>query len=164
MKLTKIETPPRTRLDTTAGTRIFAGDTMIFGDTGWRDVSQYLVAGLGVSSNFGRARMRRVAGRVYFDIKLDVTQSGVTQVFNGIPIGFRAMPQYPMDNQIFTASKLGATVSELKSGTHAGVFYPNTSPLQTGAATPWPDQGTVAWTSSYSTSDPWPTSLPGIPI
>ena len=163
MKLTKIETSPPIRIDTTVGTRIFAGDTMIHGDTGWRDMSQFLVAGLAVSSNFGRARMKRVASRVYFDLKLDVTQPGVTRVFDGIPIGFRAMSLYPMDNQIFTASTTGAGASLLTSGTHVGVFYPNSSPLQTGAATPWPEPGTIAWTSSYSTSDPWPTSLPGTP-
>ena len=163
MKLAKIETPPRTRIDTTVGTRVFAGDTMIYGDTGWRDMSQYLVPGLAISSSFGRARMRRIGGRVEFDVKLDVAQSGLTEIFNGIPMGFRPMSQYPMDNQIFTAPTTGAGASLLTSGTHIGVFYPNTSPLRTGAATPWPDQGTIAWTSSYSTSDPWLTSLPGNP-
>ena len=163
MKLTKIETSPPIRIDTTVGTRVFAGDTMIFGDTGWRDMSQYLITGLAISSNFGRARMRRIGGRVEFDMKLDVLQQGMVGIFQGIPRGLWPISRYPMDNQAFTASKLGATVSELKSGTHTGVFYPNDNPIRTGVATPWPNQGTIAWTSSYTTDDPWPTSLPGLP-
>ena len=163
MKLTKIETPPRTRIDTTVGTRVFAGDTMIYGDTGWRDVSQYLVPGLAISSSFGRARMRRIGGRVEFDVKLDVLQAGISGIFQGIPRGLWPISKYPMDNQIFTATTTGAGVSSLTSGTHAGVFYPNDNPIRTGVGTPWPNQGTIAWTSSYATDDTWPTSLPGTP-
>lgn len=163
MKLTKIETSPPIRIDTSVGSRVFAGGTMIYGDTGWRDMRQFLIAGLGISSNAGRARMRRVAGRVYFDIKLDVTQSGLTTIFNGIPTGFRAVSNFPMDNQVFTSPTTGAGASLLTSGTHVGVFYSNSSPLQTGFRTPWPDQGTIAWTSSYATGDAWPTTLPGLP-
>lgn len=151
------------RVDTSVGTRVFTGDTMIYGDTGWRDMSQFLIEGLAISSSFGRARMRRVAGRVYFDLKLDVTQPGLTAIFEGVPTGFRAISMFPMDNQIFTAPTTGAGASLLIPGTHAGVFYASSSPLRTGTQTPWPDQGTIAWTSSYFTSDPWPTSLPGNP-
>ena len=163
MKLTKIETPPRTRIDTTVGTRVFAGDTMIYGDTGWRDVSQYLVPGLAISSSIGRARMRRIGGRVEFDVKLDVLQAGISGIFQGIPRGLWPINRYPMDNQIFTAPTLGAGASALKSGTRTGVFYPNDNPIRTGAGSPWPNQGTIAWTSSYATDDAWPTSLPGLP-
>ena len=41
MKLTKIETPPRTRIDTTVGTRVFAGGQMIYGDTGRRALASW---------------------------------------------------------------------------------------------------------------------------
>ena len=163
MKLTKIETSPRTRIDTAAGIRVFAGDTMIYGDTGWRDVSGYLSPGLIVSSAFGRVRIRRIGGRIEFDIKVDVLESGLTSILERMPIGFRSISRYPMDNGIFTHTAVGGGASQLKAGAHVGVFYNNDQPLRTGASTPFPNPGTVAWTGAYPTDDPWPASLPGTP-
>lgn len=45
MKLTAIDNPVALHLDTTVGTRIFAGTTMIYGDTGWRDITSNLTNG-----------------------------------------------------------------------------------------------------------------------
>ena len=163
MKLTPITNPVALRLDTTVGTSIFAGNTMIHGDTGWRDISGYLVPGLVVSGNFGRARMRRSGNRIEFDLKVDVNTSGLTAIFEGIPSGYRPVPTYPMDNGIFTHSAAGASASMLKAGGRAGVFYNSEKPLQTGASTPFPNPGTVAWTGSYATEDPWPSTLIGLP-
>lgn len=45
MKLTEITNPVALRRDTTVGTRIFAGDTMIHGDTGWRALVEWDITG-----------------------------------------------------------------------------------------------------------------------
>lgn len=163
MKLTEITNPVALRRDTTVGTRIFSGSTMVHGDTGWRDISGYLVPGLVVSVNFGRARMRRFGNRVEFDLKVDVNTSGLTAIFEGIPSGYRPIQRFPMDNGIFTNSDAGAGASMLKAGGHPGVFYSTEKPLQTGVNTPFPNPGTVAWTGSYATEDPWPSTLIGLP-
>lgn len=151
-------------VDTSVGTRVFVGGVMVYGDTGWRDVSSMLAPGLALSSSFGRAKIRRTGTRVEFDLKVDVTAAGITGIFSGVIPGFNPIPDYPMDNSIFTATSTGAGASALQSGTHAGVFYPTGTPLRTGSSTPWPNPGTVAWTSSYATNAPWPTSLPGTPV
>lgn len=39
MKLTFLGAEPQLRIDTSVGTRVFAGETMIYGDTGWRDIT-----------------------------------------------------------------------------------------------------------------------------
>ncbi|WP_211438912.1 hypothetical protein [Corynebacterium glutamicum] len=151
------------RVDTTVGTRIFAGGTMIYGDTGWRDVSGYLIPGLVVSVNNGRARMQRVGNRIEFDIKVDVNISGLIAIFDAIPSGYRPIPRFPMDNGIFTHSNVGGGASQLKAGALPGVFYNTSQPLRTGATTPFPNPGTVAWTGSYATDDQWPSTLIGLP-
>lgn len=73
------------RLDTTVGTRIFAGTTMVYGDTGWRDVSASLLSGA-----TGKALIRRKDTTVYIRLS-DISTPGFTIDTNilDIPLGFR---------------------------------------------------------------------------
>src|SRR5690625_3783555 len=52
-------------IDTTAGTRVFMGGVMVYGDTGWRDISQLLNPGF----TAGICMVRRVNSTVRFVFK-----------------------------------------------------------------------------------------------
>ena len=162
MKLTKIETPPQIRTDTAVGTRIFAGGTIIYGDTGWRNIASWLDPSVKLNSNLGKAKVRRIGDIVYFDLKLEVVAE-TTSILTGVPLGFRAGSDFPTDAGITTAPTPAAGASALRSYTAPGVIYAGDKPLRTGAITPLQAGITMAWTLSYTTPDPWPTSLPGNP-
>ena len=146
MKLTKIETPPRTRIDTTVGTRVFAGDTMIYGDTGWRDVSDTTL----VEVTEARLFIRRIGNMVYYtadSLRLanDVPPGeGIVT----IPVGFRSVrafrvgsgATYELNAAVYSSG--GGMELHTREGVQAGRrrFYLN-----------------------WVTDNPWPTSLPGTP-
>ena len=150
MKLTKIETPPRTRIDTTVGTRVFAGDTMIYGDTGWRNVK---------NANYtGSLAVRRVGEMVMVRLNaLAPPEDVVLPTVVNLPAGFksagRVVGAITKSNSLGTQGRLwieGGLV-RVVVGTGAKIDDPFTPNHQyTGVET-------------FPTSDPWPTSLPGTP-
>ena len=149
MKLTKIETPPRTRIDTSVGTRVFAGDQMIYGDTGWRDFKQ-LTTDVATS----RADFRRVGNQVHISIRIPTLSSTSWTPFpsGSLPSGFRHR-QYVTDCSITVSTNEGKAVGVLRTlsgGT--GLRY------DSGTST-----GELSVYMTYISSDPWPTTLPGTP-
>lgn len=60
-------------VDTTVGTRILAGNTVIYGDTGWRDITSLLT----VQPNSGKLRVRRTNGGVHLEFASLTFNAGV---------------------------------------------------------------------------------------
>ena len=154
MKLTKIETPPRTRIDTTVGTRVFAGDTMIYGDTGWRDVK-----GLDAAGFSGALEVRRINNTVHIRlIALSPPEDLVRPTIVSLPSGLRASGRVMLPlthtNAVGTQARLwiDAAVARVVMGNTSAVdgIYTSSTKL-TGI-------------NSFVTDDPWPTSLPGTPL
>lgn len=134
------------------------GWTVTVGDTGWRDVSSLLNAGLTPSSILGVAQIRRINNVVYARWKLDVAASGITVIIQGVPAGFRAAGY---DHSVMMTRNLSGQGASALTSWQAGLTANGLATWQTGATQPLPNPGTVAWSPTHVTSDPWPTALPG---
>ena len=143
------------RQDATVGTRIFAGTTMIFGDTGRRRVMP-----VRNSVTSGSLVVRRVGSVItlFLDNIVPVDPSGPLQNLGlDIPPGFR-----PDESQVF--GLVGNSGSALRS--HKLAIY-NKIILYIQRDAGWNDtsivDGGYSGQISYSTTQSWPTSLPGTP-
>ena len=153
MKLTKIETPPRTRIDTTVGTRVFAGDTMIYGDTGWRDIK-----GLDAADFSGALEVRRINNTVHIRlIGLSPPEDLVRPTIARLPSGLRASGRAMLTLTHTTA--VGVQARLWVDAAIARVVMGNTSAVD-GIYT---SSTKLTGINSFVTDDPWPTSLPGTP-
>ena len=135
-------------VDTSVGTRVFVGENMVYGDTGWRDISSYLV-NVTVTQ---RAQMRRTGDIVTIDISTLTPTSDLSsgqQFVNTLPSGFR--PNVRRDFALQTSRTSSTYRSAFQFATGGiGCWLPSVN-----------DEYTIFL--SYPTSDPWPTSLPGSP-
>ena len=148
------------RVDTTAGTRVFAGGVMIHGDTGWRDLTPYLAAGVTPSSSFPDARFRRVDDMVEFAMKVDLADDYTGNVICTFPAGFRA-PSYRYLPGAYTGAGKGAGASVMVPVSMIG--YVASAVLQTPSGKRLPAGSTLIWGGRFDTKDPWPTTLPSTP-
>lgn len=130
------------RRDDSVGTRVFIGDVMIHGDTGWRDVSSSLLNGWS-----GNAFVRRIGDVVYIRcVNLDAA-SATSLIALSLPSGFQGPGTYQIpgsiNNQKWLFSRLLTHELQVERYTDAST--------QRGLA------------GSFPTIDAWPTSLPGTP-
>ena len=129
------------RIDTTVGTRVFTGNTMIYGDTGWRRISSTILNGWTV----GDIQVRRITNKLHIRVwnlrggaATSRTFVSLPQGFNwgsagtGIVIGTTSVWYMPADNS------LELTPQDIY---FSGVYHMGESLLSTQ----------------------WPTSLPGTP-
>lgn len=136
--------PHPIRVDTTVGTRVFAGDTMIYGDTGWRDITGNLMYAASPNS---RIFIRRDNNLVTvsadaFQLEEEVPAYGD---FLSIPEGFRTERPF-----------------RYSGAYEAGALYTSTGGLYIStrsAITP----GSRRFYIQYASSTNWPTTLPGTP-
>lgn len=134
-------------VDNSVGTRVFVGDTMIHGDTGWRDISEYMIA---ETTGTTRIFIRRLGGVVYLSadsLHLAARVPGNTALL-AIPAGFRSGITFRIGS--------GATY-ELNSAIYssAGGLEIHTR----GGIEPGRRRFYVDWVSDKQ----WPASLPGSP-
>ena len=117
------------------------GWTVVYGDTGWRNLSSIFVNGW-----IGVVRVRRVRATV--TLLLDFVRSGTAVEVVTLPSGFT-----PSVNLKFTVTGGGA----------AQLIYLSWSGVLSKANTAHngPTGGGETW--SFLTTDPWPTTLPGTP-
>ena len=148
------------RIDSTAGTRVFAGDVMLYGETGWRDLTPYLAAGVTPSSNIPDARFRRVDDMVEFAMKVDLADDFTGAAICTFPAGFRA-PSYRYLPGAYTAPEKGATASVMVPVSMIG--YVSSAVLQTPSSKRLPAGSTLIWGGRFDTKDPWPNTLPSTP-
>lgn len=141
------------RVDDSVGTRVFVGTTMIYGDTGWRNVSAGLVNGW-----TGQVWIRRRGHNVTL-LALGVgggspsnmltLQSGFRSPVSGFS-GFNYGSPYAMADASSPTNVLGGYLLVASSGSLLRGH------LESGVTN---IQGDAGWT----TNDSWPTSLPGTP-
>lgn len=132
-------------IDTTAGTRIMMGTTMIHGDTGWRSLPL-------LNGWTGKLYIRRVNSTVLIgspvSAPLTMPATGNVIVPADVPSGFR--PIYSKPN-LLMVNRSNASEDEMTVTT---VFAFN-GPVVANSG--WNFGGT------YPADDAWPTSLPGVP-
>ena len=174
MKLTKIETPPRTRIDTTVGTRVFAGNTMIYGDTGLRRLARWdsnTVEIPDALKDFGPAESNLSAypGGIWIRRQGDLVTLSVAYAkalknnpeIRPSPAGFGGAagtgPPYPSgplgysvgSTYYFSTVEVGAGFLRFRIPKDAAIRSSGT--------------GGYGVEISWHTREPWPTSLPGDP-
>lgn len=140
------------RVDTTVGTRVLldhpGGTLMLAGDTGWRDVSGSLLNGW----TGNRVRLRRRGN----DVELNVVASGVpltgaaatSKIFLPWFDGFRAGPAGDYGWLGMLGSSAGTTSVSREGSSGIGAS---------------PTAGTLTGSVAWTTDQPWPTMLPGLP-
>lgn len=157
MKLTPINNPVALRRDITVGTRIFAGDVMIFGDTGDLDLSGNLGEGIQLKPSVGMARIRRVNHLVTISLRIVIT--GNIPVPNiTIPDGFRAASYVNLGTHVSSTGSL-VRINVLGSFGRLDFTRSPASSQEWGSA-----DGIISTEFSYTTNNAWPTRLNFPPI
>ena len=174
MKLTKIETPPRTRIDTTVGTRVFVGDTMIYGDTGLRRLASWDSEGVDIPNSLkdfepsdpnltarpGGIWIRRQDNVVTLHVAYAKALKDNPEIrpspvgFGGQPYTGRPYPSAPMAYKldgVYQFSTMEAAIGLLRFRVPEGAIIES------------PGAGGYGVEITWHTRENWPTSLPGIP-
>lgn len=140
--------------------------TVINGDTGWRNITPTLPwANVTATCNItaGKLLVRRVGQTVYLrgdGLKFDATVNAYWDTVTPLPTGFTNLSSFrPVlvmgDNGVINewhwAFYVGRYLYPTKALTGAGFL----SPFATAST------GAMGGEMSWSTSDPWPTTLPG---
>lgn len=137
------------RVDTTVGTRVFAGTTMIYGDTGWRNISD------SVLNRWGNAvypiRIIRIGNIVEIKGYLTQRSTATSDVVLEVPTGFRPK----------STSVAGSAVGPVTRNS-TGVLIDHSGNMNVNRSEPL-GQSDVYFHCIYTTGDAWPTTLPGLP-
>ncbi|ALY10196.1 hypothetical protein SALGADO_28 [Arthrobacter phage Salgado] len=139
------------RIDQVAGRALYEWDDvnsreqLIYGDTGWRDVKSLLINGW---ASTGVLYLRRNGDRCTLKGLLLDGSSQTSTTFMTLPVGFRAFG----GDTYFMANTVSASFGMMSVSNTGNVR------AQTGQ----PTYGSPAYFEiSWSTSEPWPATLPG---
>lgn len=132
------------RLDTTSGTRVMAGTNMIFGDTGWRNITGNLVNGWTAEI----VRIRRQGNLVTLEHRGLSAPAVENLAWITLPAGF-ADPRTMIPITTRTGVFASTASNSLGCSFHTVVGFT----LDTYALV----------TSTWSVSALWPSTLPGTP-
>ena len=143
------------RVDNTVGRRAFAWDSdnareqMIYGDTGWRDVTASMKAIAGVT--WSHVMIRRVGSRVDVAVRAVTTGTITPSAAYTVPTGFRY--RY----SIADSSWVGI------SGISATPVFGSLTTVSGGSSLNFTASGasTLYIMASYHSDDAWPATLPG---
>jgi hypothetical protein len=122
------------------------------GDTGRRDVSSLLTAGLTTAPN-GHCYLRRVDNLVEFSALVSCSAASVSTLLT-IPVEFRPVAGPLVRPAAWTATATGAVLPLTVAGTYLDTEARTSSAI--------PNPGTVAYVGSWRTAAAWPSSLPGV--
>lgn len=148
---------PMQRVDNIAGRAIYTWDDtnnreqLIYGDTGMRDISASLLNGWKADN----IRIRRVGSTVTLSVwKLDPATKTDTFAYV-LPAGFGPAGGYN-GSLAFIVRTTGSSVGSLLITAQTKYIQPEPAGISFGAG----GIGLISWT----TDDPWPTSLPGTAV
>ena len=136
------------RVDNSVGTRVFVGDVMIYGDTGWRSWPE-LFPTLDASESLHEIKARRVNDRVEIVINALASESG-SVLSSHLSLGAPSYSFNPAIGTITIASVLN----------YMGNHWSATR-LRSQSSAKQGDR--VSAVISYTTNSEWPTTLPGTP-
>ena len=132
--------------DDSVGTRVFIGDMMVYGDTGWRDVTSTLEAN-GATGVSGRLRIKRTAGLVWVSADDLQVASGTVVLIPDAQFAIDA------DNATYPGALYNLAGDKMQRLDTALLRFSVTG---TGCR--------LRDLRSYPCTRAWPTSLPGTPI
>lgn len=152
MKLTFLSAEPQLRIDTSVGVRVFAGDQMIFGDTGVRKVED-----LATGFDFSTAAHHMMTIRRLGD-EITLEGIGVRSVLERfltgtLPLGFRPKTGEYRGNRGF--AQVGSSQVPLGNANTLLCISNAGNLIEVGAL--------VEFSVKWTTADAWPSSRPGTP-
>lgn len=139
------------------------GWRVVYGDTGWRNVSELLVHDFVLDAVIGACHVRRSGDQVTMRMRVALKPTAVDGSIRwnikrilSLPLGFRASVNYGSYGGILVGGEPGIL---------GGLGYGNTSVEASvgDSSVPWAASDGVAGEVTVMTSDPWPTTMPGIP-
>ena len=138
------------RVDNSVGARVFVGDTMIYGDTGWREL---------VPENgwVGAIYVRRVNNTVYYRGKISAETASNSNAWD-IPTGFRAGNIVSSNGHGYEYGRALVYTEETEPKVRNVSFY-----FSRFSITSYDPAHTYGINLSYPTTNPWPATLPGTP-
>ena len=138
------------RADNSVGTRVFVGDTMIYGDTGWREI---------VPENgwVGAMYVRRINNTVYYRGKISAETASSSNAWD-IPTGFRAGNIVSSNGHGYEYGRALVYTEETEPKVRNVSFY-----FSRFSITSYDSAHSYGVNVSYPTTNSWPTSLPGTP-
>lgn len=142
--LSNTHAPHGITVDTSVGTRVFVGDTMVHGDTGNRIVTDAIKYENGWLDGFEQIRLQRSGNIVHMtvtDLRQSSSQSGNIELFT-LPVGFRT------SRAIFSIPTLRGNYARISNGVVA-IQNPSTS--------------LDYFFVTFITPDPWPSMQVGTP-
>ena len=141
------------RVDTTVGTRAFAGDVMIYGNTGVRKVED-LATGFDFSTATQHTMtIRRLGNEITLE-GVGIRSLSERFITATLPLGFRPRPGEYRTNR--GLAQIGTTLIPLGNGNTLLRISNSGDLIGVGSEV----QFSVRWT----TTDAWPASLPGAPV
>lgn len=159
------------RIDTRAGRVAYMWDEqanreqLIYGDTGWRTVDNLLSSKFVPNTGSGRVALRRTNYDVHLILRIQASAELVAQnvarnslqSLMEIPVGFREYPASYGAAMTGTAM-LGSYFEVLGIG---AVNSTDLLKIMGSSNQVWRSTEVISANLTWSTSDPWPTSLPG---
>ena len=126
-------------------------EQLIYGDTGWRDMSSLLVNGWTLGSG-GALQVRRVGYQVYWRAYNLVGTAATSSIFVAVPSGFG---YETFSNRLPTTD--GTAVTSVLVNNTTGIGANVNVPIAVAFASNFSN-----W--NYPTAQPWPTALPGTAV
>ena len=134
---------PTITIDKTVGTRVFVGDVMIHGDTGWCALDH-------PDLTTGEYLIRRIGDTVIIQLSDGQFDSSGNKAFPRVPSQFRPDLRVRATWIRDLSSDVGGTIN-ISTGGYLNMYSY--------------EEGTAAhFNTRYETSTPWPTELPGTPL
>ena len=152
MELIPIDPSIPVRIDTSVGTRVFAGSQMIMGDTGTRDVREIADDFDFSTSSFHKLLLRRVGDQVFMSGR-GVRTAESQWITNILPWGFR--PRSGEYNSLRGTILNKGVLSPLGNSATLLRLSVSGTTLKVG--------DDVVLNATWFTNDSWPTTLPGTP-
>lgn len=143
--------PHPIRIDTTVGTRVFSGDTMVYGDTGWREV-------VPINGWTGSIYVRRVNDTVSYRGVINAESATNGNAWD-IPVGFRIGNILSTRGQGYDYGRAIVSTAENAPAVRNVNFYFSRFSIN-GYST----EHSYGINVSYFTTNSWPSSLPGTPV
>lgn len=138
------------RVDNSVGTRVYVGDTMIYGDTGWREL-------VPINGWVGAIYVRRVNNTVYYRGKIGAETASNSNAWD-IPTGYRAGNIVSSNGHGYEYGRAIVYTEESEPKIKNVSFY-----FSRFSITNYDPAHTYGINVSYPTTNDWPTTLPGTP-
>ena len=137
------------RVDNSVGTRVLVGDTMVYGDTGWRLLDNR------DESQSGEIYIRRVVNTCFIRVSKYLDPGNYAKHIATIPPGFRPAGQFYGLIVDPNAGSINSIIGSYSTGALSWSRNVDSGYERPGT----PQSGEI----TYSTTNSWPTSLPGTP-